>query len=893
MAPDYRPNPDELLKGITRAQHKTNRGKLKVFFGMCPGVGKTYAMLRAAQEKKASGVRVAVGLVETHQRAETENLLQGLELFPRRKAEYKGTIVEEFDLDLALERKPELILVDELAHTNAPGSRHPKRYQDVKDLLHAGIDVFTTMNVQHIESRADLVYQISGVPVRETVPDIFLEFSDQIELIDLSPEDLLKRLKDGKVYLGDRAERAAEGFFREEKLTALRELALRFTAEVVDDHLRDHRQTKGILSTWNTNERLIVAVSHSPFSARLIRSTRRMAFSLEAPWVALHVDTGTELTAEEHEMLTKHLNLARELGAEVITTKDSSVAEALKRVGSEKNVTQIVMGRPDRRPIRDWLSGGNILEQLVNETSEVDIHVIRQKRKPIYRGFRIRIPSFTSRPAVYIKTALYVFLLCAIGYPLLPLVGYRAIGFGLLLGILPVATVSGVGPVLLSAGLSAVLWNFFFIPPQFTFAIREPEDGMMILAYFAVASVAGFLASRIKRQEGDLRQRERRSNILYDFGRRLAEANTSEEIATEGARSIELAFPSVVAVAKANQGGRLSFRQLKVTEQVVSDKDLAVATWAYDNHKKAGWKTDTLASSRCLCIPLRGRGGVIGVLLLYPKEDRSLSIDQENLIETICAHMATALERAELEFVSRENEVYLKSEKLHQALLNTVSHELRTPLTTIIGGATALGDTQTSQDASLREKLAEDVVESAERLNHTIENLMDMSRISSGVLQLNEHVFELNDFIRSLVQRMSRSVKSHRITLSLSNDDLFVKGDEKILEHVLWNLISNAERYSPAGSEITIRSVRNQSYAEFSVSDQGKGLPHAEINRVFDRFYRAPGSPPGGVGLGLSIAKSIVEAHGGGVFAANRTEGSGAVFRVILPYREIPAGVLG
>lgn len=892
MTSDYRPNPDELLAGIQKAQHRTSRGKLKVFFGMSPGVGKTFSMLRAAQEKQAAGVRVMVGLVETHRRAETEKLVTGLEVIPRRKVEYRGAVLEELDLDRALELKPDLILVDELAHTNAPGSRHPKRYQDVKDLLFAGIDVYTTMNVQHVESRAEIVYQIAGVPVRETVPDSFLEYADQIELVDLSPEELIRRLKDGKVYLGDRADRAAENFFREEKLIALRELALRFTAEIVDDQLRDHMQAKRILGPWNTNERLMVAVSHSPFSARLLRSTRRMAYSLEAPWVALYVDTGVELAPEDHEMLTKNLNLARELGAEVIMTKEREVSEALKRVAAERNVTQIVMGRPDRRFFRDLFGKGSVLNQLVNETSEVDIHVIRQKRKPIYRAFRLRLPRLSSPWAVYSKTVFYILGLGLAGYPFREYVGYRAIGFGFLLGILPISTVSGLGPTLLGAALSALIWDFFFIPPQFTLSIRETEDVMMILAYFSVATVAGFLAARIKRQRRDLLLRERRANVLYEFGRNLADATSETEIATRAAASMEAVVPSLVLILKADSEGALSGQPLNPVSFVIPEKDVAVATWAYSNQKKAGWRTDTLTSSPCLCIPLRGRSGMVGVLILYPKEDRSLSLDQENLIETIAAHLATALERELLEMASRRAEIFEKSEKLHQALLNSVSHELRTPLTAILGSATALKELpEGSGGAAVRAKLLEDVIASSERLNHTVENLLDMSRISSGVLQLNEQMFELNDFLRSATQRTSKQIAAHPLQLELSEENLFIQGDEKLLEHVLQNLIGNAAQYSSDGAPITLRSRRNQSYAEFTVQDEGRGLPKGDEQRVFERFYRAPGSPPGGVGLGLSITQAIVEAHGGAVFAANRTDRTGAVLTVILPLREIPPEV--
>lgn len=873
MNDDGRPNPDELLEGIKKTEAKSNRGKLKIFFGMCPGVGKTFAMLRAAHEKKAAGLSVAVGVVETHQRSDTEKLLSGLTVYPRKKISYKDTALEEFDLDYALEQKPELILVDELAHTNAPGSRHPKRYQDIQDLLFAGINVYTTMNVQHVESRADLVYQISGVPVRETVPDQFLELADQIELIDLSPEDLIRRLADGKVYLGDRALHASQNFFKEEKLTALRELALRFTAEIVDDQLRDHMQSKRILHTWNTNERLMVAVSHSPSSARLIRATRRMAFNLEAPWVALYVDTRNELHPEDHETLTKNLNLARELGAEIVTTQDRSVSEALKRIAAEKNVTQIVMGRPDRRWIRDALSGGTILDQLVNQTSEVDIHVIRQQRKPIYRGVHFRLPELTSGLPVYFKTLLYVLGLSAIGYPLVELVGYRAIGFGFLLGILPVAMLTGKGPVLFSAALSSILWNYFFIPPQFTFEIGQTEDVMMITAYFAVASMAGFLVSRIKRQERDLLQREHRANILFELGRGMSDARSQDQIVAEATRSIERAYPSRVTILLAGRD------QTLLAQPTVSEKDFAVATWTFEHRQKAGWKTNTLPSADCWCLPLRGRESTMGVLLLYPKERRSLTLDQENFIETICTQTAIALEREMLEGQSRQNEIYERSEKLHQALLNTVSHELRTPLTTIIGGVSQLSPSP----------LVEDIIQSAERLNQTIENLMDMSRLSSGALKLNEHVFEMNDLLHSVLQRAR--IKSHQIELELKDDNLFVKGDEKLLEHVLLNLITNAMKHSPEHSTLVIRSRRDFAHVEVSVLDAGKGIPEDQLNLIFDRFYRILGSPPGGVGLGLSISKAIVEAHGGTIRATNRPDVSGAAFTLTLPAQQVPTEV--
>jgi two-component system, OmpR family, sensor histidine kinase KdpD len=885
-------DPDELIQEIQRAQHKRSRGKLKLFFGMCPGVGKTVAMLRAAKAEKEHGKTVLIGFIETHGRKDTEELLDGMTLLPRKRVKHREIIWDDFDLDTALQERPELIVVDELPHSNAPGSKHPKRYQDIKDLLFAGIDVYTALNVQHIESRSDLVYQISGVPVRETVPDAFLELADEIVLIDLSPEELLTRLKDGKIYLGERAERAAENFFRIEKLTALRELALRFTAEMVDDQLRDHMQTKRILGPWNTNERLLVAISHSPFSARLLRATRRKAYNLEAPWVALHVDLGIPLSPSDSEVLTKNLALAAELGAEVITTRDRSVVAALKRIAGERNVTQIVMGRPDKRFFRDLLSRGNLLDQLVNETSEVDIHILRQKRKPIHRGLTLKLPHFTSGWGTYSRTVLYVGFLCGLGYPLSHLVGYRAIGFGFLLGILPIAAFSGLGPTLLGALLTALLWNFFFIAPRFTFQIGETEDAMMILAYFSVASVAGFLASRIKKQEADLLLRERRSNALYRVSRELSEAKNQLAIGIAGAKSIESIFGAEVLILTKNPDAQLSEHSLNRPERTIPQNDFAVANWTMKNERRAGWRTDTLQGAPCLCLPLRGRSQMMGVLMFYPKENRALGIDQDNLLQTITGQISNSLERESLETTARESELYRQSELLHQTLLNTVSHELRTPLTAILGGAGAIRDAFRIQNDRERLTVAEDVVASAERLERTVENLMDMSRISNGVLRLNEQIFELNDFIQSTLDKNQRVFRAHRLKVELQGESSYINGDEKLLEHVLMNLVSNSVRYSPEGSTITISSQKRQNTAEFTVKDEGPGIPENELNFIFQKFHRGANASPGGIGLGLSISQTLVEAHRGTLVATNRPDKSGACFTVTLPTITLPSNFM-
>ncbi len=888
MPDERRPDPDQILQGIKKLEEKRLRGRLKVFFGMCPGVGKTFSMLEAAKEQQNSGVKVVVGLVETHDRPETKRILQGLTVLPRKKIEYRGTVTEEMDLDLLLQQKPELVVVDELAHTNAPGLRHPKRYQDVEELLNAGINVYSTLNVQHIESRADLVYQITSVPVRETVPDSFLQLADQIELIDLTPDDLLKRMSQGNVYMGERAERAAKGFFKEENLSALRELALRFTAEKVDDQLREQMTAKRILGPWNTNERLMVAISQSPYSARLIRSTRRMAFNLEAPWIALYVDTGQTLSTEDHEMLVKNMALAKELGAELITTRDSHVSDALKRIASEKNVTQLVMGRPDRRMFRDALSRGTILDQLVRETSEIDIHIIRQERKPVYRGFHLRLPEFSSNISSYLNTLWFLLFISMANFQVLPFIGYKSVGFVYLMAVLIVSNFTSLGPILFAAFFSTLAWDYLFIPPQFTFYIRSGEDIMMCVTFFAVAIVAGLLARRIRRQESDLIQREQRANILYDFGRELNEAKGARSIAMKAGKIVERIFSSSVAILLTNEQGELIKEPLNYCDKVFSDKDLAVADWSFKNRKKAGWRTETLFSSRCLCLPLMGLVEPIGVLVLFPVENKSLSLDQENLLDTIASHLAIALEREGLQGRARDAEILKKSEKLHQALLNSVSHELRTPLTAIVGASTALSDAATVADPAKKSALVDDLMLSTMRLNRIVENLLDMSRINSGALSLKKDIFELNDFLRSVLQTVTKLASQHKIHFQ-AGEDAIIFGDDRLLEHAVFNLLSNAIQYSPIGSEIKVELESNAEQVFIHVQDEGPGIPIEAQEKIFDRFYRIPGTPAGGTGLGLSIVKAIVEASGGRVMIKNRNDRGGSVFTIQLPRHKLPA----
>lgn len=890
MSDAYRPNPDRLLAGIKKEEGGKVRGHFRVFFGMCPGVGKTYAMLKAALEQVQQGVDLVVGIVETHGRKETEELLAGLELLPQKEVLYKDTVLKEMDLDAILMRKPRLVLVDELAHTNAPGSRHPKRYQDVIELLEAGIDVYSTVNVQHLESRADLVQQITGIKVQERIPDSVLDLANQIELIDISAQGLLKRMKEGKVYQGDRAVRAEENFFKETHLTALRELALRYTAEQVDQDLQNQMVVQQIQGPWNTQERLLVAVSHSPYAARLIRATRRMAFSLEAPWIALHIESETRLTSEDQSMLLKNLNLARELGAEVVSVKNNNIAESIREISHERNVTQIIMGRPQQ----DWWSRfkgqGSLLDQLVSRSSDVDVHIIRQKEDTQIRKLKWMPPVFDTSLASYWYSFCALLGVSFVSGLAAPVIGYRSVGFVFLLSMILIGLVTTLGPVLFSATLSALIWNFFFIPPAMTFAISQPEDVMMCLSYFLVAILSGILADRIRTRDKDLESREKRTRVLYELVREFASAMSVLDVSLAASQSLERIVNGKVKILLTDEDGDLLRKS--VNDIKVDDKDFALALWSFENNRHAGWKTETLSESRCLAIPLKAKERSVGILLFYPRDKGSLTLDQQHILENVSAQTAMALDRLRLQKSAEKSKVLEASENLHQALLNSVSHELRTPLTAIIGSASAMADKNLVFQEGVRHQLVEDIMDSSLRLNQVVENLLDMSRLNSGALQLKKEWVDLNDFISGMPTKMGRLTAQHKISVVTFAHPIYVRVDEKLMEHVLMNLLTNAVRYVPPGSTITL-SLEDRNGAVISVKDEGPGIPTSHLKKIFEAFYRVPGSATGGVGLGLAIVKALVEAHGGEVYAQNRESLAGAEFLIKLPYEKPPQDLMG
>jgi two-component system sensor histidine kinase KdpD len=888
MVESFRPDPDAILAAIKKREARAHTGKLRVFFGMSAGVGKTFAMLRAAQDRLREGMDVVVGTVDTHGRAETETLLRGLTIIPRKSVTYRDVVLSDMDLDAVIARRPKLVLVDELAHTNVPGSRHPKRWQDVLELLDGGIDVYTTLNVQHVESRKEYIEQITGITVRETVPDTILQRAAQIILVDLTPTELLQRLKDGKVYLGDKAEAASKNFFQEDRLTALREIALRFTAEAVDNELQGLTAAQESTGSWKASERLMVAVSHSPHSEDLVRATRRLAFSLDAPWLAIHVDTGANLDDSDRQQLARNLNLVRELGGEVISLTDVDIVEALIQTARQRSVTQLVIGHPAERRLRDIFGGGSLLDRLALHATTFDIHIL----KPILTAgipFRRRFfVHFEASPVRYWFMLWVIIAAAGLSALLLPAIGYRAVGFVFLLGVLLVSLFVSIGPTIFAAILAALTWDYFFIPPQGSFHFSEPEDMAMCLALLVGAAVTGTLTSRIRRRERLLRSREQRTNALYQIASAISAASDRKEFAAAVSDNLALQVPGEFGIALKNVSGALEHmpsgnRDIWMT----AEKEWTVATWAFEHGKAAGWSTDTLASAAARYVPLIGPGEITGVLAYKPRGNSYLGQDEENLLMTASRLLAVAAERELLQERSRKMHQIAESERLYQTILNTVSHELRTPLTAIIGNASALGNDQIATDPASRRQLSTEIIANAERLNRVVSNLLDMSRLSSGKLVLKRDWYDLSDLISVTLDANRTALADHQVSVRIDGALPLVRVDFQLFQQALANLLLNAGIYTPPKTQIEVGARVVAREIELIVSDNGPGLPQEAIPHLFDMFYRVPGSKTGGAGIGLAITKGIVEVHGGTVTARNTPTG-GACFAIKLPLEMQP-----
>jgi two-component system, OmpR family, sensor histidine kinase KdpD len=888
MTDDPRPDPDALLAAINKAEARQKRGQLKIFFGMAAGVGKTYSMLEAALQRQADGVDVMIGYVETHGRAETEEMAVGLPVVARQKLDYRGAQFEEMDLDAILARHPQLVLVDELAHTNIPGARHPKRYHDVLELLDAGIDVYTTINVQHLASRADTVRQITGVTIRETVPDSILEMADEIELIDLAPEELQKRLAEGKVYLGERAEAAAHNFFRTGNLTALREMSLRLTAERVDHQLQDYMQVKHIAGPWKSGERLMVAISPSPLSERLVRWTRRMAYNLEAPWLAVYVETPQPLSTERQVQLSRNLDLARELGGEVITTSSEDISGALLRVARQRNVTQIVVGKPLRTRLREVLTGGSLVNRFIRLSGNIDVYVVTGDEAETTKRATPARPALHSNVKQYLAAMFVVAAVTLLNLMAAHLINYRAVALVYLFAVLLIGLFVGRGPVLLAAALSAMLWDFLFIPPQLTMTISAFDDVLMFGMYFFAALATGQLTARLRSQERAVLHREERATALYLLTREVARAVTMDEVLKTAVDQIGRVFDAQVAIVLASPSGQLALAPHPASTLALTEKERSVATWSCTHRKPAGRFTDTLMLADAHYLPLLAPGGVVGVMGVRTRQTTPLSIEQAELLETFASQVALSIEREMLDEAAEQSKVLAESERLYKTLLNSISHELRTPIAAITGAASSLLEPNTGERAETRTVLIGEIQTAADRLNRLVENLLDMTRLESGLLKIKQDWCDVGDLINVTLERLKPQLAQHEVIVDIALNLPLVHMDFVLMEQALMNLLHNAVTYTPPKTRVRVIAKVDGAHLVIVVADRGPGLPAESLDRVFDKFYRGPRAGAGGVGLGLSITRGLIEAHGGTITAENRVNG-GARFTIRLPLGTPPA----
>jgi len=883
---EIRPNPDALLKRVQAEEARQLQGKLKIFFGANPGVGKTYAMLEAAHEQRRDGVDIVIGVVETHGRTETEALLPGLEILPRRKVEYRGTVQNEFDLDAGLARRPTVILIDELAHTNAPGLRHTKRWQDVQELLKAGITVFTTVNVQHLESLNDVVTQITGVRVRETVPDSMIERADDVELIDLPPDDLLQRLKDGKVYVPEQIQHAIQHFFTKGNLIALRELALRRTAERVDQQMEVYRRDHAVVRTWPAAETIMVCVNMKPRGPRLIRAARQMATNLHAKLIAVYVQVPRHLRLPQadRDRLVQTLRLAEQLGAETVTLTGERVARELLNYARSRNATKLIVGKPVRSLWKEWLFG-SVVSELVHESGDIDIYVITGEAgegQPLIRRSLRR----TSTRRKYLYALVGIALATAVAWAMYPYFSPANLIMMYLMAVIVIAIRLGRGPSVLASIVSVATFDFFFVPPYLSFAVSDIQYVLTFAIMLIVALVISNLAVRIREQAEVARDRERRTAVLYAMSRDLATHRGTAMLAQVAAKHLREVFDGQVALFLADAEKRV---RLQRGEQLFFDldpKESGVAQWVFDHNERAGSGTDTLPGASALYLPLVGSTGPIGVVAVRPK-DTGLLLDPEqlHLLESLINQVALAIERTRLSDEAQQAHVRVETERMRNAILSSVSHDLRTPLATITGAASSLLDERSPLKASDRLELSQSIYREANRLDRLLKNLLDMMRIEAGAVHLNKEWHPLDEIVGAALSRLEERLKNVAVRTTFPPDLPMVQIDGVLMEQVVINLMENAAKYAPAGTVIEVSASAGNKEAVVEVADRGQGIPVGEEVRIFDKFYRAKPAREGGVGLGLTICRGIIEAHGGRIWAENRT-GGGAVFRFAIPLSE-------
>ncbi|EJJ27463.1 sensor histidine kinase [Rhizobium sp. CF142] len=881
-----RPSPDALLEKA-RAE---SRGRLKIFLGAAPGVGKTYEMLVSGHAKMADGLDVVIGVVETHGRKETEALLAGFEIVPRVEIAYRGQSLEEMDLDAILARKPDLVLVDELAHTNAEGSRHPKRYLDVKELLDRGIDVYSTLNIQHVESLNDVVSQITRIRVRETVPDSVIDMADDIEIIDLTPDDLIKRLHDGKVYVAKTAERALTNYFTPGNLTALRELALRKTAQRVDDQLLTHMQAHAISGPWAAGERVLVSIDEHPRSASLVRYASRMASRLRGPWAAVYIETNRSINLSEtqRDTIAATLRLAEQLGGEAITIPGREVTEELVRHATANNVTHIVIGAPKKPTWREGWWNRSTTDELIRRAGDISVHVIsgNEKDTASQRGVKAAPSAPTLNFRAYILSTAYVAVALAVGVVLDQVLDVRNLALVFLMAVLTSAVIHGLRPALYTCIVSALSFNFFFLPPRYTLTISDPESVLALFFFLGVAVIASNLTATVQRQAVAARQRARTTEDLYLFSKKLAGTGTLDDVLWATAFQIA-SMLKVRVVLLLPEDNSIAVKAGYPPDDTLDDADIAAARWAWEHNHAAGRGADTLPGAKRLYVPLRTGRTAVGVIGLDSdrRDGPLLTPEQQRLLDALADQAALAIERVQLVADVDRAKLAAEADRLRSALLTSISHDLKTPLAAILGASGTLRDYFDSMPAEDRTELLSTVVDESERLNRFIANLLDMTKIESGAMEPNYALHYAGDIAGTALRRAAKILDHHRTEMTIAADLPMVRVDPVLFEQVLFNLLDNAAKYAPEGSVIRIEGWADADNVVVQVSDEGPGIPPADLTRVFDTFYRVRKGDQvrAGTGLGLSICRGFIEAMGGTITAGNRTDRSGAVFTIRLP----------
>jgi len=880
---DGRPSPEALLRVAARE----GRGRLKIFLGAAPGVGKTWEMLAAARRRRDEGADVVIGVVETHGRAETVAMAEGFETISRRRLDHGGQVLEEMDLDAILARRPGLALVDELAHSNAPGSRHPKRHHDVEELLTAGIDVWTTLNIQHVESLNDVVARITRIRVRETVPDGVIDRADEIEVIDLTPDDLIQRLRDGKVYVPKTAERALRHYFSPGNLTALRELALRRTAQSVDAQLLDHMQAHAIPGPWAAGERILVCVTRRAAGLSLVRYARRLAERLRAPWTALYVETPRTLALGEaaRGRVADCLRLAEHLGAETVTLPGDAVAATVLAYAREGNFTHIVTGSPEGSGLWRRLTGSTT-QSVIAGAGEIAVHVVGAAAADTPTP---PVPRASFAPAAYLAAIGLVAVATLVG------IGLRQVGIGsgiplvFLTAALVAGATQGLYPSLLASVLAALAYNFFFLPPVYSFTIADPEN-VVALGFFTLAAVlASRLAAGLRAQALAAAGRARTTEQLYTFSRKLAGIGELDDLLWATAYQLAAMLKCNV-VLLLPEGEQIVVRAGYPPEDSLDPADLAAAAWCWAHNQPAGRGADTLPGARRLFLPMRTGRGKVGVIGLDGAGTGPLlTPDQQRLLDALADQAAVSVERVQLAAESDSNRLLAETERLRSAIITSISHDLRTPLAAILGAASSLEAYDATLDAAGRADLAVTIREEAERLNRFVANLLDMTRLESGALTLRREPADVGEVIGSAIARAARVLPADRIRLELAPGLPALRIDVVLFEQALFNLLDNAARHAGPNGAVEIRAWRDGNEVRIQVLDDGPGIPAAELERVFEKFYRAGGSNDradsrsAGTGLGLAVCRGFVEAMGGRIGAANRSGRHGAVFTITMP----------